>query len=78
MAYRISLIMPVHCFLSSSYLEKNNKLCDGSKRSELSKDEDHILPNVDDFTGRTLSVLILHHGEASDGVQQPSAANQVD
>lgn len=57
---------------------KNEKLCDGSKRSELSRDEDHILPNVDDFTGRALSVLVLHHGEAPDSVQQPPAADQVD
>lgn len=58
--------------------KENNKLCDGSGRSELSKEEDHILPYVDDFTGRVLSVLILHHGEASDGVQQPPTADQVD
>lgn len=41
-------------------------------------DEDHILPNVNDFAGRTLPVVILHHGEASHSVQLPPTADQVD
>lgn len=38
----------------------------------------NVLPDVDDFTGCTLFVLVLHHCETPDSVQQPSAADQVD
>lgn len=43
----------------------------------LKKQIQHILPNVNDFSGRTLFVLVLHHGEASYSVQDPSTVDQV-
>lgn len=46
-------------------------ICNANKRQ-------NILPNVNGFAGCTLFVLILHHGEASHGVQHPSTADQVD